>query len=87
MNSLQFKGQLESGIEYSVHTVASFSGMEEIAIIIAGKPVTIIGVSPKKGGAIEIKPIMSNRVRIPGAKEVEDGGEVETNPMRPNLEE
>jgi hypothetical protein len=44
--------------------MTSFSGMEEIAMIIEGKPVTIITVSRKKNGGVEIKPVMNVKVRL-----------------------
>lgn len=62
--SLKYEGQLESGIKYQIHTMTSFSGMEEIAMIVEGKPVTIITVSRKKNGGIEIKPVMNVKVRL-----------------------
>ena len=67
--SLKYTGELDSGITYQVHSMASFSGMEEIALIVEGKPVTIITVTRKKNGGIEIKPVLNNKVRIAGQRD------------------
>jgi hypothetical protein len=64
--SLKYAGELDSGIKYQVHSMTSFSGMEELALIVEGKPVTIITVTRKKNGGIEIKPVLNNKVRIAG---------------------
>jgi hypothetical protein len=70
MSSLKFTGKFESGLEYEVHCATSFSGMEELAIIIGGKPVSIITVNKKKNGGVEIKPVTNTKLRIPGTNEI-----------------
>ena len=83
--SLKFEGQLDSGIKYQIHTMTSFSGMEEIAMIIEGKPVTIITVSRKKNGGVEIKPVMNVKVRL-AAEGPAPAESREAIPVRPRSE-
>jgi hypothetical protein len=63
--SLKFEGTFDSGIRYQVHTMNSFSGMEELALMIEGKPVVVLTVTKKKNGSAEVKPVMAVKVRLP----------------------
>jgi hypothetical protein len=85
--SLKYDGELDSGIKYQVHSMTSFSGMEEIALIVEGKPVTIITVTRKKNGGIEIKPVLNNKVRIAGQGNPLESQPVEPTVVRPELKE
>jgi hypothetical protein len=85
-DSLKFSGEFESGIKYQIHTMNSFSGMEELAIIIEGKPVTVINVSRKKNGGIEIKPVMNVKVRLASNGTVSSTQPRESEVVRPQQE-
>jgi hypothetical protein len=65
MDSLKFSGVFESGVKYEIHTMTSFSGMEELALIVEGKPVAILTVLKKRNGAVSVNPVIANKVRIP----------------------
>jgi hypothetical protein len=84
--SLKFSGNFESGVKYEIHTSTSFSGMEELAVIVEGKPITIITVSKKRNGSLEIKPVLNQKAHIPGSGSV-NPPEAPAAPKRPGLKE
>jgi hypothetical protein len=79
MSSLQFAGKFENEVPYEIHTVATFSGRNELAILVAGKPAAIISVVKKRNGTIEINPIMTQKTIIPGENKEVEQKEVEVN--------
>ena len=85
-DSLQFEGSLNEGIKYKIFQMETFSGAQEIAILVNEKPVVVISVIKKKNGSLEIRPIMSMKIRIPGQTEESDPI-VEPPIIKPTLEE
>lgn len=81
MDTCKYKGKLENGTDYEIHSMTSFSGMSELAVIIESKPVAIISVSKRKNGAIDIKPLINTKTLLTGAKEDKSAKEIVRKPV------
>ena len=59
-----FSGQLKNEVNYEIHQSSSFSGREEIALMVEGEIVSVWNVEIKKTGTIECKPMSHKTCRI-----------------------
>jgi len=65
MQSVVFEGTLASGVDYKVAEASSFTGRDELAIIVGGVPVAIVSVVDKpRAPYVEVKVQPSKAVKI-----------------------
>ena len=66
---IAYEGRLSNGVKYQIHQSSGFSNKCDIAINIAGVFVSIITISPKRNGNIEIIPMNLGRMTVDAPKE------------------
>jgi hypothetical protein len=65
MQSTQlYEGEVCNGIKCELHEATSFSGRQEIALMLDGKIITVISVERKTGGKINCKVAESNKLTL-----------------------
>lgn len=65
-----WQNKLSNGVEYEIHQASGFSNHAEIAIKIGGECVTVVKVSQKRGGAIEVLPMHNGKIKIKVEKQI-----------------
>ncbi len=77
-----FEGVLQNGVKYEIHTASGFSDRAEVAIMVDGRPMSILMVEVKRNGNIACQPLQAKFDLI--KKEEEEKAQAE---VVPNLDD
>ena len=82
---IAFEGILSNGVKYQIHESGGFSNKCDIAINIAGEFVTVVTISPKRNGNIEIIPMNLGRMTVKASEKDYNKPEIKLQSLNDDL--